>query len=105
MSSRINDYQQPFEIAGQQVMPGTRVSFSLPIGNLYNHAPLDLPIEVIHGRIRGPVLLVCAAIHGDELNGVEIIRRLSSLKILNNLTGTLVPVSYTHLTLPTIYSV
>ena len=97
MSSRINDYQQPFEIAGQQVMPGTRVSFSLPIGNLYNHAPLDLPIEVIHGRIRGPVLLVCAAIHGDELNGVEIIRRLSSLKILNNLTGTLVLVPIVNL--------
>ena len=49
-----------------------------------------MPVEVIHGRLAGPVLLICAAIHGDELNGVEIIRRMRSFRSLNRLHGTLV---------------
>ncbi len=49
-----------------------------------------MPIEVIHGRKPGPVLLVCGAIHGDELNGPEIIRRLRSFRGINRVNGTLV---------------
>lgn len=79
-----------FEIAGQTVAPGTRLQFSLPAANLYTHTPLDMAVEVIHGRYEGPVLLVCAAIHGDELNGVEIIRRVRSFSGLKRLHGTLV---------------
>ena len=60
------------------------------MANLYTHSPLNTPIEVIHGRQAGPVLLVCAAIHGDEINGVEIIRRMRSFRTLNRLHGTLV---------------
>ena len=79
-----------FEIAGNRVAPGESLRFDLPSAQLYTHTPLNMPIEVINGRSAGPVLLVCAAIHGDELNGVEIIRRLRSLKALKQLRGTLV---------------
>ncbi|MEQ8858518.1 MAG: succinylglutamate desuccinylase/aspartoacylase family protein [Pseudomonadales bacterium] len=85
------------EIAGVQVKPGQRQSFDLPGAQLYTHTPLDLPVEVICGRLDGPVLLVCAAIHGDELNGVEIIRRLRSLKSMGRLRGTLVLVPVVNL--------
>ncbi|MFT4585564.1 MAG: putative deacylase [Gammaproteobacteria bacterium] len=78
-----------FEIAGQVVQPGERVQFDLPTANLYTHTPLNMPVEVIHGRVAGPVLLVCATIHGDELNGVEIIRRMRSFRSLKHLHGTL----------------
>lgn len=60
------------------------------MAKLYTHTPLDMPVEVINGERAGPVLLVCAAIHGDELNGVEIIRRLRMLKDLDSLRGALV---------------
>ncbi|MDH3692013.1 MAG: M14 family metallopeptidase [Gammaproteobacteria bacterium] len=80
----------PFEIAGYMVQPGSRMQFDLPTASLYTHTPLNTPIEVIHGRLAGPVLLVCAAIHGDELNGVEIIRRMRSFRSLSRLHGTLV---------------
>jgi predicted deacylase len=80
----------PFELAGHIVQPGARVQFDLPTANLYTHTPLNTPVEVIHGTLSGPVLLVCAAIHGDELNGVEIIRRMRSFRSLNRLHGTLV---------------
>jgi len=80
----------PFEIAGRIVQPGERAQIDLPASNLYTHTPLNIPVEVIHGRYPGPVLLICAAIHGDELNGVEIIRRMRSFRSLNRLHGTLV---------------
>jgi hypothetical protein len=87
----------PFEIAGHVVEPGQRIQFDLPTANLFTHAPLNMPVEVIHGRNRGPVLLVCAAIHGDELNGVEIIRRVRSFRSLDRLHGTLVLVPVVNL--------
>ena len=66
----------PFELDGVSVKPGTRAKVELPLAQLYTQTPLNVPIHVIHGRKPGPVLMVSAAIHGDELNGVEIIRRL-----------------------------
>jgi predicted deacylase len=49
-----------------------------------------LPLRVIRGKKDGPIVFVSAAIHGDELNGIEIIRRLRKLNILNKLKGTLI---------------
>lgn len=88
---------KPFEIAGRTIQPGERVQFDLPTANLFTHTPLNMPVEVIHGRLPGPVLLICAAIHGDELNGVEIIRRTRSFGALNKLRGTLVLVPVVNL--------
>ncbi|HEX7036122.1 MAG TPA: succinylglutamate desuccinylase/aspartoacylase family protein [Pseudomonadales bacterium] len=84
-------------IAGVHATAGKRTAFDLPGAQLYTHTPLDMPVEVICGRLDGPVLLVCAAIHGDELNGVEIIRRLRTLKVLDRLRGTLVLVPVVNL--------
>lgn len=84
------DRSEPFEILGRTIAPGERVQLDLPSANLYTNAPLNTFVEVIHGRLAGPVLLICAAIHGDELNGVEIIRRVRSFRTLNRLRGTLV---------------
>jgi uncharacterized protein len=86
-----------FELAGHIVQPGERIQFDLPTANLYTNTPLSMPVEVIHGRFKGPVLLVCAAIHGDELNGVEIIRRMRSFRTLSRLHGTLVLVPVVNL--------
>ncbi|WP_210396253.1 succinylglutamate desuccinylase/aspartoacylase family protein [Motiliproteus sediminis] len=82
----------PFEIAGETVAPGERRIVAINLARLYTHTPLDLEIEVIHGRRDGPVLLVCATIHGDELNGVEICRQLMLHRSLSRLRGTLLVV-------------
>ena len=86
-----------FEIAGKTVQPGERAQFNLPAANLYTSTPLNMPIEVIHGRKPGPALLICAAIHGDEVNSVEIIRRMRSIRSLSRLHGTLVMVPVVNL--------
>ncbi|MGI9294259.1 MAG: succinylglutamate desuccinylase/aspartoacylase family protein [Pseudomonadales bacterium] len=79
----------PFELAGQSVKPGEMRKIHIPAVRLYTDTPIDLIINVIHGKKPGPVLLVCAAFHGDELNGIEICRRLRQQKVLKKLAGTL----------------
>ena len=81
-----------FLIGDTVVEPGQRANISLPVADLYTSTSLSMPVQVVCGRRQGPVLFVSAAIHGDELNGVEIIRRLLRLKILRSVHGTLVAV-------------
>ena len=79
----------PFVIAGTEIKAGTRQTVEVPVAKLYTHTPLHIPVEVIHGRRDGPVLMVCGAIHGDEINGVEIVRRVLTNSALRHLRGTL----------------
>ena len=79
---------QPLKIGGVTVAPGERRGVSLPVGMLHTHVPVEMPVWVIHGRRPGPRLFVSAAIHGDELNGIEIIRRVRA-RPLKGLQGTL----------------
>ncbi|MDH5408231.1 MAG: succinylglutamate desuccinylase/aspartoacylase family protein [Gammaproteobacteria bacterium] len=79
-------------VNGTTVIAGQRETIDLPLGSLYTHAPLSMPVHVICGKRPGPRLFISAAIHGDELNGVEIIRRLIKDKVLKRLQGTLVAI-------------
>lgn len=79
-------------IAETVVKPGTHTTVQLPIASLYTHTKIELPVHIIHGKKPGPKLFVSAAIHGDELNGVEIIRRLLATKSLKNLRGSLIAI-------------
>jgi len=80
------------EIAGVSVKPGSRQSIDIPLPSYYTHSSACMPIHVVHGRNPGPCLLVCAAIHGDELNGVEIVRRILGHKLINRIRGTLIAI-------------
>jgi uncharacterized protein len=82
----------PFVLGNSSIPPGSRAVVDIPFGKLYTHTELNIGAHVIHGRKAGPVLLVTAALHGDEINGVEICRRLLKLPRLNQLKGTLVVV-------------
>ncbi len=81
--------REPFDIGGLSVKPGERQIVDLPISKLSNHAPVTLPVHVLHGPQSGPTMFVSAAIHGDELNGVEIIRRLLRTLDPQSISGTL----------------
>lgn len=82
----------PLEINGEIIRPGVRRTIKIPVAAMVSSAEVGLTIQVIHGKKPGPILLVTAAIHGDELNGVEIIRRLLKLRQLSSLAGTLIVV-------------
>jgi uncharacterized protein len=82
----------PFVLGNSSIPAGSRAVVDIPFGKLYTHTELNIGAHVIHGRKAGPVLLVTAALHGDEINGVEICRRLLKLPRLSQLKGTLVVV-------------
>ncbi|HPE59975.1 MAG TPA: succinylglutamate desuccinylase/aspartoacylase family protein [Thiolinea sp.] len=84
--------QSPISVGGMAVAAGERRYIELPLPDLYNHSRITMPVYVIHGRQPGPRLFVSAALHGDEINGVEIIRRLVRLKALDSLRGSLLAV-------------
>jgi len=84
--------REPIEIAGISVKPGSRQSIDIPLPSFYTHSAASMPVHVVHGRKPGPCLLVCAAIHGDEINGVEIIRRILTHKLINKIHGTLIAI-------------
>ena len=79
---------ETINIGGVDIAPGERRGLSLPVGMLHTHVPVDMPVWVINGRRAGPRLFISAAIHGDELNGIEIIRRIRA-RPLTGLRGTL----------------
>ena len=82
----------PFELAGETVPPGERRTVDIPLNVLSNHTPMALPVHVVHGRRSGPTLFVSAAIHGDEIIGVEIIRRLLLTAAIRRIRGTLLAI-------------
>ena len=71
---------------------GQRKRFFLDLASLYDYTQLNIPIEVIRGKEEGPTIFISAAIHGDEINGVEIIKRLLHKPSLKKLKGALIAV-------------
>lgn len=79
-------------IGDVEIKPGERRTIELPLAAMVTHNDVEMTVHVICGKKPGPVLFVNAAIHGDELNGVEVIRRLMVQKQLSRLSGTLIAI-------------
>ncbi|MBK8977714.1 MAG: succinylglutamate desuccinylase/aspartoacylase family protein [Planctomycetes bacterium] len=81
--------RQPFEIADAVVAPGSTADVELAAARLPSGTPLTIPLRVVHGRRAGPAVFVSACVHGDELNGVDIVRRVLAAVTPERLAGTL----------------
>ena len=92
MSDRRDRSSRLVRIGEIEVAPGEQAQVDLPIADLSIRVPIAMPVHIINGRREGPTLFVSAAIHGDEINGVEIIRRIMKLSTLGSLRGTLIAV-------------
>ncbi|WP_224275897.1 succinylglutamate desuccinylase/aspartoacylase family protein [Nocardioides lacusdianchii] len=84
--------RESFAIGGIRVRAGTMRSLELPITRLVTGADVDLPVRVVHGREDGPSVWIDAAIHGDEVAGVEIVRQVMAGLDPKAFRGTLVAV-------------
>ncbi|TXB63999.1 succinylglutamate desuccinylase/aspartoacylase family protein [Vicingus serpentipes] len=67
-----------FSFLGQNIERGKTVQINLDIARLHTRTPVEVPIIVSRGLKPGPVILLNAGIHGDEVNGVEIVRQIIS---------------------------
>ncbi len=81
-----------FEIGGKTIEAGTRQTVDIPVSVLSDHTPISMSVHVVHGKKPGPVMFVSGGIHGDEVIGIEIIRRVLASKSMKNLAGTLLAV-------------
>lgn len=87
----------PFEILGSQVLPGNRARLEWNAEMSFSGSEVISPVVVAHGVRPGPVLCLTAGIHGDELNSVEIVRRVAHHIDPIDLGGTLIAVPVVNL--------
>ena len=86
------EYHTSFAIGNARIAPGARRTVDLPVSVLSDHTPVTMSAHVIHGRRPGPTVFVTAGVHGDEIIGVEIVRRLLGQPALAQLKGTLIAI-------------
>ncbi|MES2983764.1 MAG: succinylglutamate desuccinylase/aspartoacylase family protein [Pseudomonadota bacterium] len=79
-------------IGGEEILLGERRQLALTVAKLYDFTDMKIPVEVVRGLTAGPTLFISAAIHGDEINGVDIVRRLLKHRALKSIHGTLIAI-------------
>ena len=79
-----------FEYDGGSVDPGETAQFRFPVSETYLGDPVEIPVTVVNGVRDGPTVFLSAAIHGDELNGIEVVREVAQEWDHTEVCGTLV---------------
>jgi predicted deacylase len=86
------------ELLGQSVAPGDRRRLSLRAGESFAGDAVDIPVLVVRGTTPGATLCLVAGVHGDELNGIEVVRKVFEDLAPRDVSGMLigVPVANVH---------
>ena len=80
----------PFTFDGGRVEPGETKQFRYAVSETYLGDPVRIPVTIVNGSRPGPTAFLSAAIHGDELNGIEVVRRVAQEWDRSEVCGTLV---------------
>jgi predicted deacylase len=81
-----------FHLNGLTIKPGERVLTRLVISKLPSGTVIDVPVHVLRSAVPGPTLLLMGGMHGDEVNGIETIRRLIRRELLTPLRGSIIAI-------------
>jgi uncharacterized protein len=81
---------EPFVYDGVEVMPGETHRFRFPTSETYLGDPIHIPVTIVNGADPGPTIFLAAALHGDELNGTEVVRKVADEWDHIDIAGTLV---------------
>jgi hypothetical protein len=88
----VDTRNDPITIGKVTVPPGRKVRIELPFAHLPSGTEASLPIAVINGRTSGPNVWVSGGIHGDEINGVEVVRKVMRALDAKSLRGAVIAV-------------
>ncbi|MGY0391431.1 succinylglutamate desuccinylase/aspartoacylase family protein [Bizionia sp. KMM 8389] len=77
-------------ISGEVIEPGKSYELNFDVAKLHTASSIDVPILVERSRKPGPTVLITAGIHGDELNGIEIVRQIIAKGINKPKCGTII---------------
>jgi len=86
----MSNYIETLEILGEKIELGESKTIDFNIANLFTSTKIEIPIIIERATIPGPTVLLTAALHGDEINGVEIVRQLIARKINKPKKGTII---------------
>lgn len=78
------------KILKEEILPGESKTINMEIAKLHTMTKLKIPIIVERSKLPGPTVLLSAGLHGDEINGIEIVRQLIVKKINKPKTGTII---------------
>ena len=95
MDKKIHD--KPFLLLGAEIPPGTSTRLSWLPSQSFQGIAAPTPVLVVNGVKPGPVLCLTAAVHGDELNGIEMVRRVLYHLEVEELSGTVIGVPIVNL--------
>ena len=92
MSKITTNPRETISIGNISVQPGKSATVELPVSKLVTGTQISVPLQVFHGKIPGKTIWISAAVHGDEIAGVEIIRRITGILDPRTMAGTLIAV-------------
>lgn len=83
---------KPFIVSEKIIQPGTKEILLFEAPNINMQVKINIPVHVFHGMKVGPKLFVASTVHGDEVNSIEIVRRVHKQINLKKLRGTLITI-------------
>ena len=92
-----DEQDRTLTVLGTQIPPGSVKRLSWSATELFAGVSISTPVLVVNGTLPGPTLCLTAAIHGDELNGIEIVRRVMHNLDPDELSGTVIGVPIVNL--------
>jgi hypothetical protein len=81
-----------FNIANTEIKPLSRQRINIDMGSIFDFTEIKMPIEVLRGGKAGPTIFICSTIHGDEIIGIEIVRRILEMLDVKIMSGTLIAI-------------
>ncbi len=84
------DEKNVLTLLGQKIPPGKSATVNFNLAKLYTTSTVEVPIIIERAKKKGPVVLITSGIHGDEINGVEIVRQIIAKKINKPKKGTII---------------
>jgi len=76
VAAKTDEFSGSIQLLKAHIPPGTFQRLSWSATELFEGVPISTPVLVVNGRSPGPTLCLTAAVHGDELNGIEMVRRV-----------------------------
>jgi hypothetical protein len=80
------------QICDVTIHPGEETNLALPMPEQYSCAPMYMPIRIMHGKTKGPCVLIFSTLNGNELNGIEIVNNLMKDMSADKISGTIIAI-------------
>lgn len=79
-----------FEILGKKISLGESIEANFSVAKLHSSNPVEVPVIIERAKKPGPTILITAGIHGDEINGIEIVRQIIAKGLNKPKKGTII---------------